>query len=177
MFNSHSSFSIVFLKELRNYNHKLFFSPPWKKAEIQLTFETFIFQNKFTLWHIRLNIYIWKIKFTFYKQYLLGHLFSRNAKKYHNSSFLTLSEKETYQKPSKVAPTKKYFPSVYTTDTTCFDECFSFHLITGRYYFYTNLSLLRGLVQPPCCCVLSNKSSERSPYFKLIISTITLKCC
>ena len=39
------------------------------------------FQNEFTLWHIRLNIYKWKTKFTPYKQYFLGLLFSRNAKK------------------------------------------------------------------------------------------------
>ena len=33
------------------------------------------------LWHIGLNIYIWKTDFTSHKQYLLGLSFSRNAKK------------------------------------------------------------------------------------------------
>ena len=62
--------------------------------------------------------------------------------------------KETSHKLLKVAAAKKYFPSVYITDTTCFDECFLFDAITGNIIFYTNLSLPRGLVQPPCCCVL-----------------------
>ena len=35
----------------------------------------------------------------------------------------------------------------------------------------------RGLVQPPWCCVLSNKCFERSPYFVSIISTIILRWC
>ena len=43
--------------------------------------------------------------------------------------------KETSHKPLKVAAAKKYFPSVYITDTTCFNECFLFHMITGRHYF------------------------------------------
>ena len=37
---------------------------------------------------------------------------------------------------------------VYTINTTWFDECFLFHVIAGRHYFYTNLSLSRYLVQP-----------------------------
>ena len=41
------------------------------------------FQNKFTFWHIRLNIYKWKTKFTSNKQCFPGHLFLRNAKKTH----------------------------------------------------------------------------------------------
>ena len=60
------------LKELRNYNRKL-----WKHDQDS----KLIFQNKFTLWHIRLNIYIWKTKFSSHKHYLFGLLFFRNAKK------------------------------------------------------------------------------------------------
>ena len=43
------------LKEPRNYNRKLILSPPQKQAEIIPTFLIAIFENKFTLWHIRLN--------------------------------------------------------------------------------------------------------------------------
>ena len=42
-------------------------------------FKTAIFQNKFTLWQIRL--YMWETKFTSHKQHLFGLLFLRNAKK------------------------------------------------------------------------------------------------
>ena len=37
---------------------------------------------------------------------------------------------------------------MYIIDTSSFDECFLFHVITGNITFYTNLSLRRGLVQP-----------------------------
>ena len=50
----------------------------WKHNRLS---RTAIFQDKFTLWHIRLNIYKWKTKFSSNKQYLFGFLFSRNAKK------------------------------------------------------------------------------------------------
>ena len=49
--------------------------------------------------------------------------------------------KETSHKPLKVAAEKKSFPSVYIIDKTCFDECFLFHVITGRYYFLFKLSV------------------------------------
>ena len=80
-------------------------------------------------------------------------------------------------KPLKVAAAKKSFPSVFIIDTTCYDECFLFHVITGRHHFCKNLSLPKGLVQPSCCCVLRNKSFERSPQFMSIISTTILQCC
>ena len=44
-------------------------------------------------------------------------------------------EKVTSHKPLKVATAKKSFPSVYMINTTCFDECFLFHVLTGRHYF------------------------------------------
>ena len=65
--------------------------------------------------------------------------------------------KETSQRPLKVAAAKKSFPSVCTIDTTCFDECFWFHVITGKKYFWykfivtqrfgTTAMLLRSLKQ------------------------------
>ena len=66
---------------------------------------------------------------------------------------------------------------MYIIDTTWFDECFLFHVITRRHYIYTNLSLTRGLLQSPCCCVLWDKCFERSLHFKSTFSTITLQCC
>ena len=64
---------------------------------------------------------------------------------------------------------------MFIIDTTCFDESFLFHVITANVIFYTNKSLPRGLVQSPCCCVLSNKCFERSPNFMSVVSTIILK--
>ena len=53
-------------------------------------------------------------------------------------------------KPLKVTAAKS-FPSVSTIDTTCFNECFLFHVITGRHYFLhkfgTTVMLLRSLKQ------------------------------
>ena len=43
--------------------------------------------------------------------------------------------KETSHKPLTVAAAETSFPSVCTIDTTCFDECFSFHVKIGRHYF------------------------------------------
>ena len=76
--------------------------------------------------------------------------------------------KETSHNPFKVAAAKKSFPSVFTIGTTCFDECFLSYVITRNSIFYTNLLLPRGLVQPPCCCVLWNKCFERSLHFMFL---------
>ena len=43
-----------------------------------------------------------------------------------------------------------------------------------KQYFYTNLSLPRVLVKPPCCSVLWNKCFERTSHFMSFISTIML---
>ena len=66
--------------------------------------------------------------------------------------------KGTPHKPLEVAAAKSPFPSVCTIDTTCFDECFLFHVTTGRHYFLykfviaqrfgtTAMLLLRSLKQ------------------------------
>ena len=97
------------------------------------------FQNKFTLWHIRLNIYIWKTKFTSNKQYFSGPLFSRNAKKTHTyqsilQAFL-LCLKIDVSRTFKVEAAKSSFPSVFSIDTTCFDESFLLYVITANNFF------------------------------------------
>ena len=57
--------------------------------------------------------------------------------------------KEASHKPLKAAAASlKVFPSVFIINTTCFDECFLFYVITGNSIFYTNLLLPGGLVQP-----------------------------
>ena len=45
------------LKELRNYNRKLFLCPPQKQTKIQPNFWAAVFQNKLILWQINLNTY------------------------------------------------------------------------------------------------------------------------
>ena len=38
-------------------------------------------------------------------------------------------------KPLKVAAAKKSFPGVHIIETSCFDECFLCHVMTGGHYF------------------------------------------
>ena len=96
---------LILLKELRNYNRKLFLCPPQKQAKTQSTFETFIFQNIFTFWYIKINIYIWKTKFK------LKTL----------TDFLVCLEKL-----SDIIGAKSVFSCVHVTGTTCYDEGFLF---------------------------------------------------
>ena len=69
------------LKEPRKYNRKSFRVSATKTGGNS----TNIWNCYFSLWHIRLNIYIWKTKFSSLKQHLFVLLFSRNAKKTHTS--------------------------------------------------------------------------------------------
>ena len=112
-----------------------------------------------------------KTKFASHIQYLFGPLFSRNVKKtYTNQSKLqsfSFCLKRNVSQTFKISSCKK----VYIIYTTCFDECFLFHVITGRHYFYTNLVLPRGFVQPPCCCVFGKKSAF---YVRYLHNNITM---
>ena len=81
------------------------------------------------------------IKFTSHKQYLIGLLFSIKVKKEDSyrpkctSSFLicpNLNDSQTVKNSS----CKIFFSSLYAIDATCFNECFLFHVITGRRYFF-----------------------------------------
>ena len=69
----------------------------------------------------------------------LSLLYSRNAKKASNyQSLLQTFDKplkETADKPLKIVAAKSFFSSPYVVSTTCFDECFSFYVVTGRHYF------------------------------------------
>ena len=57
--------------------------------------------------------------------------------------------------------------SVYVIDATYLDECFLFHMIAGRRYFFTEFVVTVRFFQPPYCCFLWNKCFEKSPYFML----------
>ena len=52
------------------------------------------FQTKFTFWDIKLNIYMYEIKFASLKKYLFGLLISRKARPKYTASFFALSEKK-----------------------------------------------------------------------------------
>ena len=51
----------------------------------------------------------------------------------------------TTHKPLKVAAAKLLFLSVYGIGTTCSNECFSFHMITGRQCFERNTYFIQYL--------------------------------
>ena len=90
--------------------------------------------------------------------------------------------KETSHKPWKVVVAKKSFPSVYIMDTTCFDECFLFRVITGRHCFLYKLiftqkfsvkaMLLRSLKQ-----IFWKKSTFHIHYFHNNIIMLSIPQC
>ena len=89
---------------------------------------------------IRLYIYRCKTKCIFYKQYFVCSSLLDKCKEdwcrpKHPTSFPCSVSKEASHKLLKVAAAKKYFPSVFIVGATCFDEYFSFHVITAKQYF------------------------------------------
>ena len=86
---------------------------------------------------------MWKSNFFHYKHYLFGPLFSRNAKKTHaDQSILPTSLlclKRNISLTLKSSSCKKSLPNVYIMDTTCFNECFLFCVMTGRHSFLYKL--------------------------------------
>ena len=133
-----NNYWVRWLKELWSCYRKLILCPPQKQAETQPTFYTAIFQNKLTLWHIRLNIYIWKTKPSPHKQSLFDLLFPRNAKKTHTDQSIlqtfSLCLKRHVSHTFISSSCKNVFPKCGVIDTTCFDEFFLFHVITRRHY-------------------------------------------
>ena len=69
--------------------------------------------------------------------------------------------KETANKLSEKATAKAPFSTVYIIDTTCFDECCLFHMITGRYYF-----LYKVIVTKRFCTVAMLLRSLRWVFWK-----------
>ena len=84
------------------------------RRKTQPTFQAAIFQNKFTLFYIRLNIYIWKTMFSSPKQHLFGLPFFRIAKKTHIEQIIletfVLCLKWSISQTFKSNRCKKVFP-------------------------------------------------------------------
>ena len=72
------------------------------------------------------------------------------TKAYHSFSYFVW--KETIYKPLKVAAAKSLFFIVYVIGITCFDECLSFYVISGRHYFSWKFIIIT--FEAPCCCFL-----------------------
>ena len=64
----------------------------------------------------------------------------KQTKVCHTFSYFTW--KEITHKPLKVAAAKSLFSSVYIIGTTCFNECFSFYVVSKRITFCESSSLL-----------------------------------
>ena len=133
------------LKELRNYNWKLFLRLPQKEAENTTNIlKHCFFERKYNMLHQPkyLNIETYVFRNSVY----LVFLPLENAKKTQtDQSMLRVSLlclKKTTHKPIKVAAAKNLFSSRYVFGSTYFDECFLFHMITGKQYFHKSLSLL-----------------------------------
>ena len=162
--------NVLYLKELRNCNQKLFLCPSQKEVTTQQTFQTAIILNKCTLWLIKLNIYIKKTKFKSHKQYLCCVLFSGNVETNIQTKmyyiFLALSLKRNGSQTFKCSSSNKPF-----LQCICYwynllrQKCF--FILCDNTIFYKNLSLHLELFQPPCCYVLWEKCFERGPCFML----------
>ena len=89
---------------------------------------------------MKLNTYMYEIKFTCHKQYFVGCLLSLKSQDLYRPKvhfrFFTLSEWKRLTGLRKWQLQKKKISSVYFTDATCSDEYFLIHVITGRHYFF-----------------------------------------
>ena len=116
------------LKKQRNHKGEVFLYLSKKSAETQPAFSTssFFFQNKFSTWQIKLNIYIRKTNLFLIKVSIWFYLeMQRRFIETKLYKFFHFIWKGTAYKPSKVTATKKpFFPSVHVIATACFDEFF-----------------------------------------------------
>ena len=169
----------VQLKELRNYDCKLSFNchkisrKPNQHLKllflkINLDFDTSDWLSTYG----KLNFYhITSIFFVFFSLEMQRRLLQ--TKVYYK--LYCSVWKETSHKHLKVATAT--FVRVYIIDiigTTCFGDCYLFHIITGRHYFVWQFYC--SLVKLSCCCFLWNKWFERILHIISIISTTTLQC-
>ena len=65
----------------------------------------------------------------------------------------------------KGTATKTLFSSVHVITKTCFDECFLFHVRTGRRYFLWKLIVTLRFFKSPCCSFLWSLCFEKSSSF------------
>ena len=94
-----------------------------------------MFQTKFTLWYIKLNICMWKLNLLLTNSICLVVSSLEMQRRLIQTKFFYSASKETTHKPSKVAAAKNFSSRAHVIDTSCFDECFLFHLITGSRCF------------------------------------------
>ena len=129
------------LKELRNY--RLFLCPPqnWRKinqhskllfSKINLQFDTSDQISPYRKLNLLPVSIIYLVVFSLEMQKRL-----LQTKAYYKLCFSV--RKETSHKHLKVAAAKRSFLNVYIIDTTCFNECFLFCLITRRHYFFMQI--------------------------------------
>ena len=94
--------------------------------------------------------------------------------KVYYKNFYSVS-KEASHKPLKVAAAKKYFPSVFIIDTTCFDECFLFYVITGNSIFIQIYHYPEAWVMM-LQCSLKQVFRKKSPFYVCYLhNNITMK--
>ena len=135
--------TLDFFQELRNYKQKLFLCLPQTKTQnrrkhnqhFKLLFSAInlhsVTSNQIYTFR-KLNLPLTSsIYFIFLPLEMQKRL--KQTKVCHAFSYFVW--KETTHKPLKVAAANILFSSVYVIGTTCFDECFSFSVITKRHYF------------------------------------------
>ena len=102
-------------------------------------FKTAVFYIKFTLRHVKPNIYWKKLNLLLTSSIYVSFFplemqkWFEHTKIYHTFSYFVW--KETTHKALQVSAAKTLFSSVYVVGITCFDECFLFYVIIGKHYF------------------------------------------
>ena len=121
---------VTSLKELRNHKHEVFLYLPHSyrntgRNTTNILNFFFFFQNKFTTWQIKLNIYIRKTNLFLINS--INLVLSRNAKKIHRDQIiqvLSLCLKRHGLQTFESNSCKKLFFQVPVIATACFDEFF-----------------------------------------------------
>ena len=126
IFHGHHYFS--HLKDLWNYNRILFLFPPRKLANTTSIYKNCYFSCKFTLWHIKLYRKTSLLLITSFNLVFFSLKIQRRhiQSKYTTSFLFYLKKRVTNFQKWQL---QKAFVA------TCFDKCFSFHVITGRHSF------------------------------------------
>ena len=146
------------LKELQNYNRKLLLCPPQNRRKDDQHFELLLLM-------INLHFGTSNLLSTYKKTSLLLkskiHLVlsflkiqRRLIQNKYTASFVTLSEKKRLTNLQKYQLQENFFSSAYVTDTTFFDKCFLFHVITGGHYLLKKFIVTLRSFQPPLSCAL-----------------------
>ena len=120
------------LKELQNYNRKIFFCSLEDMWKHKLRFEVLLFIINLHYIYRKINLLLISNIYLFFSSLETQRRLVQ-TKRYHNCFYSIL--KETTHKHSKVATAKNLSSSVYFV-STCFDKCFLCQcMITGSYCF------------------------------------------